>query len=65
MISFKFTPEQQAKYMDWHKEKCVMYGRGSIGGRLTFEFAPTSLGVVVNVKCACGQKIDLSEYENW
>lgn len=64
-VIFEFTSEQEAKYQQWHKEKCVMFGRGSIGGRLTYEFTPTSLGLVVKVKCACGQEIDLSEYENW
>ncbi len=35
---------------------------GAIGGSLTYCFTPTTLGVVAEVKCACGKKIDLTDY---
>lgn len=38
---------------------------GAIGGAYTWEFTPTSLGTVVNVRCACGEKLDVSDYDNW
>ena len=38
---------------------------GAIGGRFTYSFTPTSLGVVIKVKCACEQEIDVTFYEDW
>ena len=38
---------------------------GAIDGRFTYSFTPTSLGVVIKVKCACGQEIDVTPYEDW
>ena len=39
---------------------------GAIGGGLTYEFTPTSLGLVTKVKYGLSEEeIDLSDYENW
>lgn len=38
---------------------------GAIGGAYTWEFTPTSLGTVVKVRCACGELLDVSDYDNW
>lgn len=38
---------------------------GAIGGALTYSFTPTTLGVVIKVKCACGKEIDVTDYEGW
>ena len=38
---------------------------GAIGGRLTYCFTPTGLGIITVVKCACGGQVDVTEYENW
>jgi hypothetical protein len=51
------------KWMDQHKCKC----KGSattIGGRFTYVFTPTSIGVFITVKCVCGKHISLDEQEN-
>ena len=37
---------------------------GAIGGSLTYEITPTSLGSVIRAKMY-DQVIDLTEYENW
>ena len=37
---------------------------GAIGGSLTYEITPTSLGGIIKVKMY-GQEIDLTEYETW
>ncbi len=69
MTTFSLSDEQNQKYMDWdtrHYPTCIYYKHsGAIGGRLTFLFAPNSVGTVVRIKCACGEEIDLSDYENW
>lgn len=39
---------------------------GAIGGELTYEFTPTSIGVVVKVTHAGTKEVlDLTDYENW
>lgn len=38
---------------------------GTIGGKLSYQFTPTGLGVIVIVKCACGEEMDLTDYNKW
>lgn len=38
---------------------------GAIGGRFVFSFSPSSIGTFISVRCMCGEKIDLTEDENW
>jgi len=67
---FDLTENQTNIFNEWnekHKAVCK-YSNGSagaIGGRLTFHFTPTSLGVCVSVGCVCGEKIDLTECDEW
>lgn len=59
--------EQLKNFNNWNKERkevCKLTYTGAIGGRLTYSFTPTGLGTVVKVKCACGEEIDLTDY-NW
>lgn len=37
---------------------------GAIGGAYTWCYTGTSIGVVVTVECACGEKFDVSDYDN-
>lgn len=38
---------------------------GAIGGAYTWCFTGTSIGEVVRVECACGDSIDVSDYNLW
>lgn len=38
---------------------------GAIGGELIYSFTPTSIGVVVKVRHASGEELDVTDYENW
>lgn len=68
---FEITEEQQKIFENWktiHNKKCVFSDpmkQGAIGGRFTYIFTPTGLGVITKVKCACGDEIDLTNSENW
>ncbi len=65
---FNLTKEQQEQLAVWehkHKDACTMKYFGAIGGRYTYSFTPTSLGVVFTVECSCGEKKDLTEYDSW
>ena len=38
---------------------------GAIGGAYTYEFTPTSLGIVTVFKCYCGDGVNVSDYSEW
>lgn len=70
-MSFRLTPKQNVQIKEWDADhenslgqKCVEPDT-AIGGRTTFSFTPTSIGVVVRIRCACGWTIDVSDYEDW
>ena len=64
---FNFNEDDNIKFEEWNKSHDCSLKRdsGAIGGRLTYSFTPTGLGVVKKVKCGCGAWIDLTEYEEW
>lgn len=66
-IMFSLSKEQLVELAVWdRKHECKLKeNSGAIGGRLTFSFTPTGLGVIAKVKCGCGEELDLSEYEEW
>jgi hypothetical protein len=67
-LSFELTKEQVEKYKKWneeHKKVCKLNERSTIGGRLTFQFTPTGLGVIESVQCACGEKLELTDINDW
>ncbi len=57
-------PEEEtgnaAAFLKAHNELHAGAREGAIGGRYTYSFTPTSIGTVVTLACACGEKIDLS-----
>lgn len=38
---------------------------GAIGGSLTYNFTPTSLGTVLKVRHASGAELDMTDYGSW
>lgn len=64
---FELDEEQQEKFKEWnmsHHCELKEYS-GAIGGRLTFSFTPTSLGLITKVSCGCGEEINLTDFEEW
>ena len=54
------------KWVEEHDKECVFadpMSGGAIGGRFTYSFTPTSLGLVTKITCACGVTKDVSEYD--
>lgn len=57
--AFSIFPEEAEKIIAWqenhikekHNGKSYV---GTIGGRFSYEFTPTSLGDIAVVKCSCG-----------
>jgi hypothetical protein len=72
-MQFQFDDAQWAKLKVWEAQHpCPHrptddkpFAGGAIGGAVTYEFTPTGIGVVMGARCACGEKIDLTDYELW
>ena len=69
-MNFEVTAEQKQKFVVWKKEReNDGANAGAIGGRFTFTFTPTSIGIIVAVKdClgpAEGNQIDLTNYDEF
>lgn len=64
-MKFKLETEELKKLNEWIK-KLPKASSGAIGGRLTYSFTPTSLGMVIKVTDEISkQTIDLSDYDRW
>lgn len=50
------------KWKKKHERKCKV-GPTTIGGRYTYCFKPTSVGVIGIVKCVCGKEKDFTNYD--
>ena len=67
-FNFNISKEELAKINEW-KEKHVeekhngSYYAGAIGGMFTYQFIPTSIGDIGEIKCSCGEKYCFRELE--
>jgi hypothetical protein len=64
---FNLDEDQKTKAVNWldkHKKRCKIKDSGAIGGKYFYEFRPNSIGVIITLKCACGEQIDLTN-SNW
>lgn len=61
----EITEEMYKKIDKWYEThnqgKCASGYHGAIGGNITFEITPTSIGNFITVKCSCGAKLELNE----
>lgn len=59
----QITNEMYDDIQQWYNEHnnglCCNTHHGAIGGALTFEITPTSIGDFITVRCSCGSKIRL------
>jgi len=66
---FELKPYAVAKLTKWvynHKCEYTIHPEklGAVGGRFTYIFTPTSIGIFVKVKCCCGEECDLTNVES-
>jgi hypothetical protein len=62
-----------SQFLVEHNKTCKFYDDGTkanppggaIGGRLTYSFTPTTIGMTVSVKCACGAESNITDYGSW
>lgn len=68
---FDLLPSENRKLQDWlkkHNTRCrfsKIENQGAIGGRLTYKFTPTGIGVITIVSCACNVEIDVTDYSQF
>ena len=51
-----------------HNKDCVIYNGGvhaAIGGRISYYFTPTGLGMACGVQCACGWSKECTDVSDW
>lgn len=78
MYTFSLDADETKKYLEWeaaHHQKgvCKYFDDGkspvcpvgAIGGRVSFRFTVTGIGVISVAECACGAKKDLTNYDLW
>jgi hypothetical protein len=74
MRSFTVDAGQEALISAWESEHAcglpadpILGGKqiGAIGGEISYVFAPTSLGVILVVKCACGAELNVTDFASW
>lgn len=71
MRGFPISEEEEKKIAEWQKkhlkkkhwdkEHDCPKSAGAIGGRFSYHFIPTSIGVIGEVKCSCGKKFCFQE----
>lgn len=69
MLKFVIDGKEAETYDAWrkkHDETCPKKGKcGAIGGRMTYSFSPTTLGTTIEISCACGEKVNVTDYSGW
>lgn len=65
--TFILTAEQtqEALVFERYHECKIRQHHGAIGGAITVQFTNTGIGQVQQVVCACGEKVDLTDYDDW
>ena len=67
-LCFVITDDEQEDINNWIEEhtnevhKGYLYA-GAIGGNFSYQFVPTSLGDIGEIKCSCGEKYCFRELE--
>lgn len=49
----------------WKPNKHGILPQGASGGAITYCFTPTNLGLVVEIKCCCGNKANVTDFDEW
>ena len=56
---FPISAETESRINEWKKNH--RHNSGAIGGTLTYEFIPTSIGTIGTIKCACGDSFTFED----
>ena len=68
-LGFPMTEEEVQKAEKWIKEHNesahITESFGAIGGQYTYDFTPTSIGVLCGLRCSCGAHITLTDLDTF
>ncbi len=64
MIKFELSEDNLEKFEVWRRSK-IKLPPSTNGGAYEFCFTPTSVGMVVVIKCIDGTELDLTDYSLW
>ena len=65
MYNFNLDSDELQKFYEWRNTLSESY-TGANGGRFTFSFTPTNLGLVRKITDAITNEIlDLTDYDGW
>lgn len=68
-MKFEIIDKELESHQKWFEaHECNKPGKyyGAIGGHLTYEFTPNSIGCAIKVKCnVCAESADLTDYDIW
>jgi hypothetical protein len=66
VTKFGLSQNEYYKLIEWLKTKDLSKYTGAIGGRFTYSFTPTSLGIVIKAMDNLeNNEIDLTDYDMW
>ena len=54
-------------WIEKHREEHKMHpdACGAIGGRWTYKFTPTGLGIIIIIQCTCGAEENVTDFDSW
>lgn len=70
-MKFEMNAVESVVTNNWikeHDKECPLLlsgDVGAIGGRITYTFTPTSLGMACGVQCACGAEHACTDVSDW
>lgn len=62
---FGVTESASPKLKEFEADHINCGRNAAIGGAWTYSFTPTSIGVITEIACCCGGKLDFTDYETW
>ena len=63
-LTFTLSGLELERYLKWEKT-LPPEPPTAIGGGMTYSFTPTSVGTVVVIESWDGQKINVTDFDNW
>lgn len=65
-VRFEITKRQYNQIVKWvYEHDCSITNDTAIGGKISYQFTPNSLGMTVKAICACGEELNVTDYTGW
>lgn len=65
-MNFELTAQQVKKALEFERNhQCTLENHGTMGESFTYEFTPCGLGMLQSAKCACGERVNLTDFSDW